>query len=76
MTQSLHHANAREVAPGLWQVAKPLRDTSPLHRWNRERACLKSLGHCWHPEDMIGWYCCECGGDTEGTPEQWCVHCS
>lgn len=70
-----HHLNAAEIAPGVWQPARPLRDTSLWHRWRRERACRQTVGHCWHPESLIDWYCCECGGETDGQPPQKCVHC-
>lgn len=50
--------------------AKPLRDTSPWHRWRRQRACHKVGGHWWHPADtMIAWFCCQCGADRDGTPQ-------
>ena len=76
MTQALHHTKAREVAPGHWAVVKPLRDSSLWHRWKAERACRATVRHCWHPEDLIGWFCCECGAETDGMPAQDCVHCS
>jgi hypothetical protein len=75
VTQALHHTNARQLAPNGWEVVKPLPDSSPWHRWKRDRACHKALGHCYHPEDLIGWFCCECGAETDGMPPQDCVRC-
>jgi hypothetical protein len=75
MTQALHHTNAREVAPGVWEVAKPLRDSSFWHRGVQERACRKATGHCFHPEDLIGWFCCLCAAETDGMPKQECALC-
>jgi hypothetical protein len=75
MTAAIHHRTAREIAPGVWDVARPLRDTSLWHRWKQERACRKATGHCWHPEALIDWFCCLCGADTDGMPPQECVHC-
>lgn len=72
-----HHVNSAEVAPGIWRPHRPARDTSLWHRWKRERACRKTLGHCWHPEPetMIDWFCCACGGEADGQPPQECVQC-
>lgn len=49
---------------GLWFHAKPLRDTSLLHRWKHERSC----SHEWHPENAMGvdWFCCKCGKEADG----------
>lgn len=73
-----HHRNLREVIPGRWEVARPLRDTSWWHRWRAERACRKQFGHCWHPDEtgMIGWFCCMCSGEVDGMPDQNCVFCT
>jgi hypothetical protein len=71
----IHHATKRQIAPGIWGHARPLRDTSWWHRLKRERACRKTTGHCWHPDGLIDWWCCMCGADTEGSPPQNCVHC-
>jgi hypothetical protein len=72
-----HHATRAEVAPGIWDVARPIRDTSRPHRWRQERACRKALGHCWHPADgMIAWFCCACGADEDGMPPQRCRICT
>lgn len=39
-------------------------------QWKRERACHKQGGHWWHPDDgMIDWFCCQCGKETDGMPE-------
>lgn len=70
-----HHSTRVERVPGVWEVAKPLRHTSWWCRFKQERACRKAVGHCWHPEDLIGWFCCSCGGETDGMPAQECVHC-
>jgi hypothetical protein len=74
---SLHHTIRRRVAPGVSKVARPLHDTSWWHRWRQERACRKTTGHCWHADEMgmIGWFCCMCGGETDGMPPNRCVHC-
>lgn len=72
-----HHSLRVRAAPGVPEVARPLRDPSRWHRWRQERACRKAIGHCWHPDEMgmIGWFCCTCGGETDGMPKQECVHC-
>lgn len=75
MTATTHHANAREVSPGIWDVARPMRDSSPWHRWKQERACGKATGHCWHPESLIGWWCCMCSAGDDGMPSRECVYC-
>lgn len=72
---SRHHAVVRRVAPGVTEVVRPLRDTSWWHRWRQERACRRATGHCWHPEDLIGWWCCMCSGETDGMPKQECGYC-
>lgn len=73
-----HHSIRVRVMPGRSEVARPLRDSSWWHRWRQERACRKMVGHCWHPDEqgMIGWFCCECGGEVDGMPKQECVHCT
>jgi hypothetical protein len=71
-----HHASKRQVAPGIWDYARPLRNTSWWHRRKQERACRKTTGHCWHPDGLIGWWCCMCSADTDGMPPQNCVHCA
>lgn len=70
-----HHRVRREVAPGVWEVARPLRDTSWWHRRKQERACRKTLGHCWHPAGFVDWWCCECSAETDGMPAQECKIC-
>jgi hypothetical protein len=76
VTTVTHHANLREVLPGQWVPARPLRDTSVLHRWRQERACRQQIGHCWHPEDLIGWWCCLCSAETDGMPAHNCRYCA
>lgn len=71
-----HHSVRREVVPGVFEVARPLRDTSWWHRRKQERACRKTLRHCWHPEGLIGWWCCECSGEVDGMPTQKCKICT
>lgn len=71
-----HHSVKREVVPGVWEVARPLRDTSRWHRWRQERACRKTTGHCWHPDGFVDWFCCMCSANTDGMPPQRCVHCA
>jgi hypothetical protein len=70
-----HHAVSTRSPEGAVYVARPLRDTSWWHRWKQERACRKGTGHCWHPEGLIDWWCCMCSAETDGMPEQECVHC-
>jgi hypothetical protein len=70
-----HHANMAMTAGGAWRPLRPARDTSLWHRWKRERACRREVGHCWHPHGFTEWWCCACGGETEGHPPQKCVHC-
>jgi hypothetical protein len=73
---SRHHSVRAQVAPGIWDVARPLRAHGLWLRWRHERQCAKTLGHCWHPADaMIGWFCCTCGGETDGMPPQRCRVC-
>jgi hypothetical protein len=71
-----HHASLTEAAPGVWQVARPLRDTSLWHQWRRERACRKTIGHCWHPEAFADWFCCVCSAETGGMPARQCAFCA
>ena len=75
MTQVVHHQTTREVA-GTWEVARPLRDSSPWHRFKQERACRQATNHCFHPEGLIDWWCCMCSAETDGMPPQECVHCT
>jgi hypothetical protein len=73
---TIHHQTRAEVAPGVWDVARPARARGLL-RWRIERQCRKTLGHCWHPADaMIGWFCCGCGADEDGMPAQRCTVCT
>lgn len=48
---------------------KPLRASWGLLRWRVERACKRDGGHWWHPEGMIDWYCCQCGAERDGMPQ-------
>lgn len=53
-----------------WVPARPIEDTSPLHRWRDWHRCKKAGGHWWHPYDaMIDWFCCQCGKITSGMPK-------
>lgn len=49
----------------------------PIRRggWRERWACRKNLGHCWHPEALIYWWCCACGVEIEGMPAQDCRFC-
>lgn len=76
MTGTNHHAARELTAAGTWKVARPLRDTSWWHQWRREWRCRRETGHCWHPEEMIDWWCCACSAATEGMPPQRCVYCA
>lgn len=53
-----------------WIPAKPVRTTGILG-WQLRRACRKRGGHWWHPDpkSMIGWYCCQCGAERDGSPK-------
>lgn len=70
-----HHSTHASAAPnGPWEVARPLR----VGWWEqrvREWRCRRETGHCWHPEGMIDWWCCECSGETDGMPAQRCLLC-
>jgi hypothetical protein len=70
-----HHANQTETVSGVWEVARPLRDTSRWRQLRREWRCRTTVGHCWHPIGMIDWWCCVCSGETDGMPAQNCAHC-
>lgn len=72
-----HHRQKRQVVPRVWEIARPLRDTSRWRRWRQERACRKATGHCWHPDSFTTWWCCMCSADadTDGMPEHRCTHC-
>jgi len=75
MSQTTHHRVRVEQTPGIWNVARPLRDTSRWHQRKAERNCAKTTGHCWHPAGLIDWWCCLCSADTSGMPPQNCIHC-
>lgn len=70
-----HHSIMRRVGGGA-EIARPLRDTSWWHRWRAERACRKTLGHCWHPDGLVDWWCCECSAETDGMPKHECTVCA
>ncbi|GAA0738601.1 hypothetical protein Drose_04375 [Dactylosporangium roseum] len=70
-----HHSTKAQVAPGIWDVARPLRGSWWI-QWQAERACRKAYGHCWHPEGLTDWWCCMCSADTEGAPPQRCKICT
>lgn len=70
-----HHATKAERAPGIWQVARPLRAGWWTQR-QRERRCRREIGHCWHPEGIVDWWCCECSAETEGMPRKECAVCA
>lgn len=65
---SVEHKNLREVAPGVWEAAIPLRPVG----WGgvvARRKCRKSGGHHWHATDpMIGVGCCRCGARDDWRP--------
>lgn len=67
-----HPLHVEWVAPsgsGVWFPARPER----LGWWSQrrhERACRRLGGHWWHPADaMITWFCCLCGKETDGMPQ-------
>lgn len=70
-----HHATMRRIAPGVTEVARPLRGTG-WTQWRAERACRKTTGHCWHPDGFVDWWCCSCSAETDGMPEQRCTSCT
>lgn len=72
VTTPPHHRNLREVLLGRWEPARPLTDSSWLHRAADRRRCGRETGHCWHAEGFTEWWCCMCGGDTDGMPAQNC----
>lgn len=65
-----HPEHAALTGPLYLQPAKPLRG-SWLVQAQAERNCIDRGGHWWHPDEegMIEWYCCQCGAETEGLPE-------
>lgn len=70
-----HHGVRLEVIPGHWEVARPARLASPVEQWRRSRECRREFGHCWHPQELILWWCCLCGTDIDGMPSQDCRFC-
>jgi hypothetical protein len=56
---------------GYWRVSCPqLGGLSAWQRWHLRRDCRHQGGHFWHPEGaMIDWFCCFCGKQTDGMPE-------
>lgn len=71
-----HHTVKREVAPGVWEVARPVALTSPVEQWRRRRECRREYGHCWHAAGFIEFFCCMCGADVDGMPAQNCGFCN
>ncbi len=71
-----HHTIVVRVAPGVTEIARPLRASGFFLRRRLERNCGKTLGHCWHPDGMIDWWCCNCSGDEDGMPPQRCRICT
>lgn len=70
MSQHPQHLVGRMMAtPGYYEPAQPLRAPWGLQRWRIEWACRKRGGHWWHPEGMIGWFCCQCGAERDGMPK-------
>lgn len=56
-------------------VPKPPRKKHFWDRMPEERECRKLWGHCYHPYSMIEWFCCMCGHESEGMPEDNCKIC-
>jgi len=56
-------------------VVKPAREVHWWKRWQAERECSKMWGHCYHPEGMVDWFCCMCGHEEDGMPEDECKIC-
>ena len=75
MSQAQHHANAYRVSSGGEVIPKTPRATSLWRRWQQESACRRTVGHCWHAEEFIAWFCCSCGAETDGMPPQQCKLC-
>jgi hypothetical protein len=64
------HQNWQSPTPGVWFPARPAREARWWDQWRLERACKRNGGHWWHPADpMIEWFCCRCGKDRDGTPQ-------
>lgn len=42
----------------------------------RERNCSDLYGHCYHSGQFIDWFCCMCGNNVDGMPEQNCTICA
>lgn len=72
---SSHHRIRREVAEQVWAVARPVRDPSWLGRRRAQRVCRTSIGHCWHADGPVDWWCCVCSAETDGMPLQECRIC-
>jgi hypothetical protein len=69
-----HPAHTRLVASldgSIWYPEQPAPTPSKYAQWKRERDCHRRRGgHWWHPTDaMIGWFCCGCGAERDGMPE-------
>jgi hypothetical protein len=64
------HTAWENKAGSVWFPAQPDREQGWWQQWRRERACKKNGGHWWHPADaMIAWFCCRCGKDRDGSPQ-------
>jgi hypothetical protein len=59
---------------GLNVIIRPLR-AHGWTQWRAERRCRKTLGHCWHPEGLVDWWCCVCSAETAGMPVLQCREC-
>jgi hypothetical protein len=53
-----------EVAPGVYRPSQPLRPTGRTRRFI-ERRCR----HHYHARGFIEWFCCNCGKEHDGYPE-------
>jgi hypothetical protein len=56
--------------PGVWFPSRPILDVGWWARWKIRRRCRRNGGHWWHPADpMIAWFCCRCGKERDGSPQ-------
>jgi len=68
MSHPEHHTLVRR-AGGVAFPAKPLRASFWL-QVRRQHDCRTAGGHWWHPADpMIAWFCCQCGAERDGMPQ-------
>lgn len=68
------HHGVRQHLGGTWVIARPLRAGWWTQR-RAERRCRDAIGHCWHPDGYVDWWCCECSAETDGCPPQRCSIC-